>query len=294
MGKPAARVTDMHICPKTNPGPSPHVGGPIAVGSPNVLIGSIPAARVGDMAICAGPPDKVSTGSSGVLINGKAAARLGDSTAHGGKIIVGFPTVLIGGSGGGGGAETVGSTLGNPTAALVAFNNLAGTRASGSTQQSYGNCGIESARQIMDVASDSRNEFDVLQESINNGTAEYDEEDPNESGGTSPEDRQAILANNGISSHLEEQNPGNIQQAVVEGKGVITSHDAAILWNDRRVNGGHAVLVSGVKYNSSGKVSHYVINDTGTGQGWREVPAAQFERSLRAKRKINVTDSPIW
>jgi len=103
MGKPAARITDMHLCPKTNPGPVPHVGGPIVVGSPNVLIGSLPAARVGDMAVCVGPPDKVSAGSSGVLINNKAAARLGDSTAHGGKIVVGCPTVLIGGGGGGGG-----------------------------------------------------------------------------------------------------------------------------------------------------------------------------------------------
>ncbi|MGD8560125.1 MAG: PAAR domain-containing protein, partial [Gammaproteobacteria bacterium] len=66
MGKPAARITDMHICPKTNPGPVPHVGGPIVMGSPNVLIGNLPAARVGDMAVCVGPPDKVSAGSSGV------------------------------------------------------------------------------------------------------------------------------------------------------------------------------------------------------------------------------------
>jgi uncharacterized Zn-binding protein involved in type VI secretion len=80
----------------------PHVGGPIVMGSPNVLIGNLPAARVGDMAVCVGPPDKVSSGSSGVLINGKPAARLGDSTAHGGKIVVGYPTVLIGGGGGGG------------------------------------------------------------------------------------------------------------------------------------------------------------------------------------------------
>jgi len=109
MGKPAARITDMHVCPKTNPGPVPHVGGPIAMGSPNVLIGSLPAARVGDMAICVGPPDKVSAGSSGVLINGKAAARLGDSTAHGGKIVVGCSTVLIG-DGGGGGGSGVGGT----------------------------------------------------------------------------------------------------------------------------------------------------------------------------------------
>ena len=96
MGKPAARISDMHICPKVNPGPVPHVGGPIALGSFNVLIGGLPAARAGDMAICIGPPDKVSQGSGTVQINGKPAARMGDSTGHGGKIVVGCPTVLIG------------------------------------------------------------------------------------------------------------------------------------------------------------------------------------------------------
>ncbi|MBL4826906.1 MAG: PAAR domain-containing protein [Spongiibacteraceae bacterium] len=106
MGKLAARLGDMHVCPKVEPGPVPHVGGPIAQGSPNVLIGGIPAARVGDMAVCIGPPDKVSAGSATVMINGKAAARMGDSCGHGGKIILGCPTVFIGdggGSGGGGG-----------------------------------------------------------------------------------------------------------------------------------------------------------------------------------------------
>lgn len=105
MGKPAARITDMHVCPRRT-GKVPHVGGPIAAGSADVLIGGLPAARVGDMAVCVGPPDKIAAGSSGVLINGKQAARMGDSTAHGGRIVAGCPTVLIGGGGGGGGGES--------------------------------------------------------------------------------------------------------------------------------------------------------------------------------------------
>ena len=96
MGMPAATVTHMHLCPKVNPGPVPHVGGPIVVGSTNVLIGGLPAARKGDKLICVGPPDTINAGSSSVKINGKPAARFGDGTAHGGKIIVGNPTVLIG------------------------------------------------------------------------------------------------------------------------------------------------------------------------------------------------------
>ena len=78
--------------------PIPHVGGPISgPGAPTVLIGSLPAARVGDMAICVGPPDAIIQGSATVLIGGVPAARMGDSTAHGGTIVVGMPTVMIGG-----------------------------------------------------------------------------------------------------------------------------------------------------------------------------------------------------
>ena len=96
----AARLTDMHTCPMVTPGlpPIPHVGGPITgPGAPNVLIGSMPAAVLGDMLVCVGPPDSIIKGSATVLIGGKPAARMGDSTAHGGTIVLGCPTVLIGG-----------------------------------------------------------------------------------------------------------------------------------------------------------------------------------------------------
>jgi uncharacterized Zn-binding protein involved in type VI secretion len=93
----AARITDMHTCPLSD-GPKPHVGGPILPpGSPMVLIGGMPAARVGDMATCAGPPDTILAGSGTVLIGGMPAARMGDATAHGGVIVAGCPTVIIGG-----------------------------------------------------------------------------------------------------------------------------------------------------------------------------------------------------
>lgn len=96
MGLPAARLTDMHVCPMFN-GPVPHVGGPIAgPGAPTTLIGKLPAARVSDMAVCVGPPDSIVKGSATVLIGKMPAARLSDSTAHGGVIILGYPTVLIG------------------------------------------------------------------------------------------------------------------------------------------------------------------------------------------------------
>jgi uncharacterized Zn-binding protein involved in type VI secretion len=97
---PAARLTDMHTCPMVTPGlpPVPHVGGPITgPGAPTVMIGGMPAAVMGDMCVCVGPPDTIVKGSATVLIGGKPAARMGDTTAHGGSIVLGFPTVLIGG-----------------------------------------------------------------------------------------------------------------------------------------------------------------------------------------------------
>ncbi len=93
---PAARVTDMHTCPMFT-GPVPHVGGPVLPpGEPTVLIGMLPAARVTDMLVCVGPPDAIAMGSPTVMIGNLMAARLGDPTVHGGVIVVGCPTVIIG------------------------------------------------------------------------------------------------------------------------------------------------------------------------------------------------------
>jgi uncharacterized Zn-binding protein involved in type VI secretion len=95
MGQPAARLTDMHVCPMVTV-LVPHVGGPIAgPGAPTVLIEGLPAARVGDMCVCVGPPDVIAMGSFTVLIGGQPAARMGDLTGHGGTIVLGCPTVLI-------------------------------------------------------------------------------------------------------------------------------------------------------------------------------------------------------
>lgn len=97
---PAARLTDFHECPMITPAlpPIPHVGGPIVgPGAPTVLIAGLPAARVRDMLVCVGPPDSIVTGSATVMICGMPAARIGDKTAHGGSIVLGAFTVMIGG-----------------------------------------------------------------------------------------------------------------------------------------------------------------------------------------------------
>lgn len=96
---PAARAGDMHMCPMQTPAPAPipHVGGPILPLPSTVLIGNMPAVTLGQPCICVGPPDSIVKGSATVLIDNKPAARMGDLTSHGGTIILGFPTVLIGG-----------------------------------------------------------------------------------------------------------------------------------------------------------------------------------------------------
>lgn len=94
---PAARVSDMHTCPMVT-GVVPHVGGPVLPpGNPTVIIGGLPAATVTNMLVCAGGPDMIVKGSATVMICGKPAARMGDTTAHGGLIVLGCMTVMIGG-----------------------------------------------------------------------------------------------------------------------------------------------------------------------------------------------------
>lgn len=96
MGMPASRITDMHVCPMVTV-LVPHVGGPIATpGAPTVIISGLPSATVTSMCVCVGPPDFVVLGSFTVLLSGLPAARIGDMTAHGGVIVMGAPTVLVG------------------------------------------------------------------------------------------------------------------------------------------------------------------------------------------------------
>ena len=94
MPQPAARMGDLHVCPMVT-GVVPHVGGPIALGCFTVLIGGQPAAAIGDMATCVGPPDTIALGSTKVLVGGKPLARMGDMCAHGGSIVLGCFTVLV-------------------------------------------------------------------------------------------------------------------------------------------------------------------------------------------------------
>ena len=121
---PASRISDMHVCPMVAPGPCPHVGGPIIKGATTVITGMMPQARVSDMLVCCCVPDTIAKGSLTVIVENMPAARIGDVTAHGGTIVSGFPTVMIGDVGMGGMVTSDG--IMNMAMAMGAFRTAAG------------------------------------------------------------------------------------------------------------------------------------------------------------------------
>jgi len=298
-GQPAARVGDMHTCPMVSPGPVPHVGGPILQGELSVLIGGSPAARMGDNAVCAVPPDVIAKGAFPVPIGGKPAARKKDTTVHGGVIVTGCPSVLIGLAG----------TAGNVRVGTDMCHAAAGGRGSGKTRQSYENCGVESSRQIINQATNSNiTENQLLQTAINNrwaapakpavpATPTTPAVPAVGPGGTKPVGRQAILAHFGVASTVQASNVNNLGQALSGGKGVIANVDAGVLWGNRRyLGGGHAITVTGIEYDDNGNATKVIINDTGTGQCGREVPINTWNSAVNRHRspRLNVTDNPIF
>ncbi|MEM9145278.1 MAG: PAAR domain-containing protein [Pseudomonadota bacterium] len=95
MTLPPSRISDNHVCPMVN-GTVPHVGGPVIKGQPTVLIGNMPAARIGDNLTCVGPPDTLVKGSATTLVGNMPQARIGDTNSHGGSMVVGCMTCLVG------------------------------------------------------------------------------------------------------------------------------------------------------------------------------------------------------
>ncbi len=129
MGKPAARQLDPHVCPMFD-GPKPHVGGPLLPPfQTTVITGKMLQSRIGDLATCAGPPDSIAMGSAGVIVVGSPAARMGDMTVHGGNIVVGCPTVLIGEIGSASGGAGAGKTAQAASGASVFTAATTGAKA---------------------------------------------------------------------------------------------------------------------------------------------------------------------
>lgn len=282
---PAARLNDKHVCPKHGG------GGPISSASPNVTVNGVRFARATDKCSCSGPTDYIVTGSGTVRVNGKPAARIKSKTMHHGQVTQGSNNVLVGG-------PDAGCTLGNPDQAKKDCETLSKSRVSGGPAQSYGNCGIESSRLLMQQANGSSpSEFNLLQQSINANEAQYPANATNaQIGGTTYLDRQAILSNNGVTTTALDPTQDNLTQSVADGDGVISSHDAGKLWG-MNVQGGHAIVPSGLEYDANGDLTAVDTVDSGLGNCKRQVPANQFFNSMNSPStgaKLNVTSKPIF
>ena len=274
MGRPAAQVGGMHVCPMVT-GTVPHVGGPILPpGIPTVIIGGMPAVVQGNFCTCVGPPDVITMGSLGVFIGGAGAVRVLEPTSHGGQVTVGFPTVIVGDI--------------NAAAAASIFPG----------QQNFGNCGVQSSEQIIHQASGTAiNENTILQVAINNGWA-GNSANPLSRGGTSAAGRQQILANYGVSSRVVNTSPQAISTALVNRQGIIVNADAGVLWNNPAfIGGGHAVTITDGDWDANGNLTHVYVNDTGTGQQGQRMPVNNLMNAANARTggsQLNVTNGPVW
>jgi len=295
------------------------VGGPVLpAASPTVVTGFLPQARATDACVCSGPPDFIVTGSETVLIDGLPAARRGDRTMHqpAGTVTMGCETVDIGGA-------TVGVTLGGTQESARACAEAAATRhpppgtvnshgipmPSGTTQQSYGNCGLEAARQIINAATPARLTQEQLLAQAHNTTAvqpggsipmplAVKSREAERNGGSWPWSTRALLQHNGVAAGMHPPTVANLAQAVAEGRGVLASVDAAVLWGKGTPPGSwHVVLVTGAQYDADGQVVSFVVNDTGClppNCGRVYSVAAMAKGMGRNGGELVVTETRVW
>jgi uncharacterized Zn-binding protein involved in type VI secretion len=296
----------MHVCPMT--APLPHVGGGVlGPGGVTVLIGGLPSARLGDPCVCVGALDVITKGAMPVRVLNMPASRMTDATAHGGMIVVGLPTVLIGLSGISGNVPA-GKKL---CAAMRAGRNPpAGALTPGGAQlqpntpgQSYNNCGVEVSRQIItQVTGQTPTQEGLLNNAMGNGWANQVPGNMWASGGTVPAGRQSIMGAPPYNVQTTQMPPtmSNLETAVAEGRGVSTDVWAGNMPNWAGQNlapgtGAHNILVTGVEYDDNGNPVNVIINDTGMGQCGVKIPAAQFQAAMIGGGNNHVvTNSPMW
>lgn len=318
--QPAARLGDMISCPMQTPtpgGPVPHVGGPIMPPCcPQVFISNQPAARIGDQCQCVGPgppiPNPIMRGAFPVPIGQQPAARMTDSCTHpGSQIAAGAPDVMIGSAG----------TSGNPWAGRDQCQSAAAGRnpAPGTTYppghpnagqqippntpgQSYNNCGVESARNVVNQANGSSiGQEAMLNQAMANGNAIQVPGNLYASGGTYPADIASIMGSNSVPASLATSTMQNLEVAVAQGRGVVSFVDAGSLWGPAGgvapAGGNHWVQVTGVEYDDDGNIVAVIINDTGMGTCGQRVPIATWNAATGATGGVNehiVTNNPIW
>lgn len=306
--KPAARFSDPHTCPT-------HTGGPAQSSVHDVLINGLLAVGAGDVALCDGPTDYVTTGAELALVRGKLMARVDSHTMHGGLVVDGSPNVFVGGASGGG---TVGggeqaqaecaalAATRNPPAGMTypAWHPKAGQQIPpNQPDQSGENCGPEAARALINRRRRQQGQPPISEERLYDETVDKGwttgSKDPDKrvnGGGTGPEGRRKILENYGVESELHPQSDTQgLFQRVADGHGVITAHDTGKLWNNPNYEGqGHAVSIVGIEYDGDGNPKNVIVSDTGKGECASKVPADRFQKSLLPDTSANVTKDKVY
>jgi uncharacterized Zn-binding protein involved in type VI secretion len=287
---PAARKNDFHVCPA-------HQGGPLASSpSGRVETNSLPQARGADQADCNGPPDFVVTGSGTVTVNSQPAARATDKTMHQGILLGGSGNVFIGG-------PTAGATLGNPAAGNAECEAVAASRHTpGAKRQSYGNCGLEAWRSIINrqrvaAGKPPLSEDDLLRRAQDLGAAGKNPAEPWAIGAGTADDRLKVLQDQGIDAASEADTPENLQQAVGERRGVSVSVHPYWYWpawTGAQPHWSHHILVTGIKYDENGEIKAYVVNDTGLGICGLEISAKDFAYAKHQGAPLTTTKKPVW
>ncbi len=279
---PAARITDMHVCPMVT-GIVPHVGGPIITGMPTVITGKMPQARVMDKAICVGPPDMIIRGSATVLVGGLMAARIGDNTVHGGVIVTGWPTVIIG-DGGPGSSSSSSWSLSRGNEARRLQDGTPGGRPDGPgggapapapgtppkhySQEKDFSCVVASTRNMIK----SKTGKDVSEADLRKQIADA-AGDPNHDfnkSGVNPKAASDVLKNNGVDNETKaKQSPEDLDNLTKGGKPVLIGFK----------NPGHRVMLDGVNTDKDGNKTYLVRDPDPKYNGERrEMSQADFDK----------------
>lgn len=290
MALPAARMNDLQACDKHGPAPLPD-------GALNVKVNSQPTVRAGDSFACGGCPNRVKTGASTVTFGGEFAGRLTDTSDHEGWIVVGSGDVVIGGPTG----------MGTIGAGKSTCQSMAAGRTSSKTQQSYGNCMVESVRQMLRRAKGQEITEDELMSYVLSDEPPMCKWNPGQGnhGAMTATQAAQVLHDFGVGTDLVPAARGSrppsvddLKQAIAARKGVIAMGDASQYWPPGSSNGAanHAIVVTGVELDKDGHVVAVFINDTGLGQCGLKVPADKLTAAMNglAGAQLVVTKEAIW
>jgi uncharacterized Zn-binding protein involved in type VI secretion len=291
-GMPQSRVTDMLIC----------VGPPDTVinGSTNVMVGMAGAAgalgvlkglAMGGLATLkrwagGGYPRAVRQPDGSIITEYTKGIHLAGSSQDQARNIAQLKAVSVGPDGDAF-LNSIGSAKHPVTVNVI--GDVASRRNLHPGQQSYQNCAVQSAQQIVHEATGNNyTEAQMENLAVNPSNSGY-----TRNGGTPPGGEAVILQNSGVPAHMEPGTTANVDQALASGRGVISGHDAGALWNNPAyAGGGHDVNTIAAIQDDQGNSLGYVINDTGANQQGRTVPAANYASSMDGG-PIAVTDNPI-